>query len=144
MVNVENKLSTHRSAVAQAIVSVNEETMMLIKSHALKKGDVLTVAQIAGILGAKQVANLIPLCHPIKIDNVELNLELLPSLNHIKIKAKVNSFSRTGVEMEALTAVSIAALTVYDMCKAADPRIIIHEIKLLSKKGGKKDFDCND
>ena len=144
MVNVGNKSITNRVAIAQAIVIVNDQVMNKIKNQEIKKGDVLNVARIAGILSAKKTSSLIPLCHPVQIDDIQIIIDPFYEPNKIKIKAKVNSLSKTGVEMEALTAVSIASLTIYDMCKAVDSCIIIQEVKLVLKKGGKKDFISED
>lgn len=136
MVNVGDKEPASRSAVAGARVLVNAETFNLIKSGGVKKGDVLTVAQIAGIMGAKRTSDLIPMCHPIIIDGVKLELRLDEEKVAVEIKATVTCTGRTGVEMEALTAVSVAALTVYDMCKAVQRDMIISDVRLISKTGG--------
>lgn len=136
MVNVGDKESTSRSAVAGARVLVNAETFNLIKSGGVKKGDVLTVAQIAGIMGSKRTSDLIPMCHPIIIDGVKLELRLDEEKVAVEITATVTCTGRTGVEMEALTAVSVAALTVYDMCKAVQRDMIISDVRLISKTGG--------
>jgi len=136
MVDVAEKPVTERTAVAAARVRVSEGTFALIKSGGMKKGDVLTVAQIAGIMGAKRTPDLIPMCHPILIDGVKLRLSLCDEENTVEIEAEVRCTGRTGVEMEALTAVSVAALTVYDMCKAVQKDMVITDIRLLSKSGG--------
>ena len=136
MVDVGDKSQTRRTAVAGARVFVNEDTFALIKSGGMKKGDVLTVAQIAGIMGAKQTPGLIPMCHPVQVDGIDLHLELNGSLCCVEITATVSCFGRTGVEMEALTAASTAALTVYDMCKAVQKDMVISDIRLLEKTGG--------
>ena len=136
MVDVGVKDVTCRKAVAAASVLVNEETFSLIKTGGMKKGDVLTVAQIAGVMGAKRTPDLIPMCHPILIDGVNLNLSLNEEKSSVEIEATVSCSGRTGVEMEALTAVSTAALTVYDMCKAVQKDIVITDIRLLEKTGG--------
>lgn len=136
MVNVGEKNETTRTAVAAARVIVNEDTFQLIKTGGMKKGDVLTVAQIAGIMGAKRTSELIPMCHPVIIDGVELTLTLDEARQSVEIRAAVSCAGRTGVEMEALTAVSTAALTVYDMCKAVQRDIVITDIRLISKTGG--------
>ena len=136
MVNVGDKPVTHRTARAGARVLVNEDTFALIESGGLKKGDVLTVAQLAGIMGAKRTPDLIPLCHPILMDGINLELSLDETRKSVEIKATVSCDGRTGVEMEALTAVSTAALTVYDMCKAVQKDMVITDIRLLSKTGG--------
>ena len=136
MVCVSEKNITQRKAVAAARVLVNKETFELIKSGGMKKGDVLTVAQIAGIMGAKQTPYLIPMCHPVFIEGVNLNLYLNEEKFSIEIFCEVHCENKTGVEMEALTAVSIAALTVYDMCKAVQRDILITDIRLIQKSGG--------
>lgn len=136
MVNVGEKPETVRTAVAAGRVYVNEETFSLIKSGGMKKGDVLTVAQIAGVMGAKRTPELIPMCHPVIIDGIDLALSLNEEELCVDIRAEVSCAGRTGVEMEALTAVSAAALTVYDMCKAVQRDMVISDIRLLSKTGG--------
>ena len=138
MVNVSEKSISQRTAVARGRVLVNASTFALIQSGGMKKGDVLTVAQIAGIMGAKRTPELIPMCHPILIDGVDLKLSLDDTRTSVEIEAIVSCNGRTGVEMEALTAVSAAALTVYDMCKAVQKDIVISEICLVSKTGGKQ------
>lgn len=136
MVDVGEKPVTARTAAAEATVLVNEHTFELIKTGGMKKGDVLTVAQIAGVMGAKRTPDLIPMCHPIMIDGVNLELHLDEEHKAVCIQASVSCGGRTGVEMEALTAVSTAALTVYDMCKAVQKDIEITGIRLISKTGG--------
>lgn len=136
MVNVGEKNATKRTAVAGGRVLVNRATFDLIRSGGMKKGDVLTVAQIAGIMGAKRTPDLIPMCHPILIDGVDLKLTLDEERCAVDIRATVSCSGRTGVEMEALTAVSAAALTVYDMCKAVQKDMVIADIRLLEKTGG--------
>ena len=136
MVDVGDKPLSDRCAVAAARVLVNPECFELIKSGGMKKGDVLTVAQIAGIMGAKRTAQLIPMCHPVMINGIDLSLRLDDSRLSVEIEATVSCDGRTGVEMEALTAVSTAALTVYDMCKAVQKDIVISDIRLLKKSGG--------
>ena len=136
MVDIGEKAESRRTAVAAARVLVNADTFRLIQSGGVKKGDVLTVAQIAGILGAKRTPDLIPMCHPILIDGIDLNLTLDESRCSGEIRASVSCDGRTGVEMEALTAASVAALTVYDMCKAVQRDMVISDIRLLSKSGG--------
>lgn len=136
MVNVGDKDVTQRTATAGASVLVNADTFALIKSGGMKKGDVLTVAQIAGIMGAKRTPDLIPMCHPILIDGVNLNLSLDDEKQSVEILATVSCAGRTGVEMEALTAASVAALTVYDMCKAVQKDIVISNLRLVNKTGG--------
>lgn len=136
MVDVGEKESSCRTAVAAARVLVNKETFALIKSGGMKKGDVLTVAQIAGIMGAKNTPDIIPMCHPILLNGIDMELSMDESRNSIEIRAVVSCNGHTGVEMEALTAVSTAALTVYDMCKAVQKDIVITDIRLLDKTGG--------
>ncbi len=136
MVDVSEKPDTKRTAVAQARICVNEETFRMILSGGVKKGDVLTVAQIAGIMGAKKTAELIPMCHPITCDGIDIMCTPEEESLSIRIVATVTTTGKTGVEMEALTAVSAAALTVYDMCKALQKDMEIREIRLLKKTGG--------
>ena len=136
MVDVGEKPESRRTAVAATRVLVNKNTFDLIRSGGMKKGDVLTVAQIAGVMGAKRTPDLIPMCHPILIDGINLSLRLDESRCSVEIEATVSCDGRTGVEMEALTAVSTAALTVYDMCKAVQKDMVITDIRLLSKTGG--------
>ncbi|MGE4484272.1 MAG: cyclic pyranopterin monophosphate synthase MoaC [Oscillospiraceae bacterium] len=137
MVDVGYKDVTERTAIAAGRVILNSKTFDLIKSGGVKKGDVLTVAQIAGIMGAKRTPDFIPMCHPVFIDGIDLDLELCEADLSVEIRATVTCSGRTGVEMEALTAVSAAALTVYDMCKAVQRDMIISDIRLLTKTGGK-------
>lgn len=136
MVNVGDKPDSQRCAVAAARVIVSPETFSLIKSGGMKKGDVLTVAQIAGIMGAKRTPDIIPMCHPVSIQGIDMKLRLNEELCCVEIESRVNCAGQTGVEMEALSAVSIAALTVYDMCKAVQKDIVISNIRLISKSGG--------
>ena len=136
MVDVGSKDRTKRVAVAAGRVLVNPHTFALIKSGGIKKGDVLTVAQIAGIMGAKHTPDLVPMCHPILMDGIDMELSLDETRKSVEIKATVTCDGRTGVEMEALTAVSVAALTVYDMCKAVQKDMVIADIRLLKKTGG--------
>lgn len=137
MVDVGAKDITSREAVARGYVSIQPETARLIREGLMKKGDVLTVAQIAGIMGAKKTSELIPLCHPLPLDKVNVDLELDGELGRINIIATASTSARTGVEMEALTAVSVAALTLYDMCKAVDRGISIEGVRLVRKRGGR-------
>ena len=136
MVNVVEKPITQRVAVAAGRVLVNEHTFSLIRSGGVKKGDVLTVAQIAGVMGAKRTPDLIPMCHIVQVEGIDLELHLDEERHSVEITASVCCDGRTGVEMEALTAVSTAALTVYDMCKAVQKDMTITDIRLLSKTGG--------
>lgn len=136
MVDVGAKPDSERIAVAAGVVYVEPETLRLIRAGALKKGDVLTVARIAGIMAAKRTSELIPLCHPIALTQIEVDLTLNETLNAVEITATARTIGKTGVEMEALTAVSAAALTVYDMAKAVDRGMRISDIRLLEKHGG--------
>ena len=136
MVDVGEKPVSQRVAVAAARVLVNENTFALIRSGGMKKGDVLTVAQIAGVMGAKRTPDIIPMCHPILMDGINLDLHLDEQRKSVEIYATVSCDGRTGVEMEALTAVSTAALTVYDMCKAVQKDMVITDIRLVKKTGG--------
>ena len=136
MVDVSEKQETQRTALAAGTVFVNAETFRLIETGGMAKGDVLATAQIAGIMAAKKTAELIPMCHPILIDGIDIRLELDENLLSVDIRAAVSCTGHTGVEMEALTAVSAAALTVYDMCKAVQKDMLITDIRLLQKTGG--------
>jgi cyclic pyranopterin phosphate synthase len=136
MVDVGEKPTTARRAIAAARVIVSEKTFALIQSGGMKKGDVLTVAQIGGIMGAKRTPDLIPMCHPVPVSGIDLSLALNQDTCSVEITATVSCDGRTGVEMEALTAVSVAALTVYDMCKAVQKDMVITDIRLLEKTGG--------
>jgi cyclic pyranopterin monophosphate synthase len=144
MVDVSAKPVTLREAVAEGWVTMAADTLRAIAEERVPKGEVLAVARVAGIMGAKRCGELIPLCHPLPVESVEVDFdlpELEPSDGNpvkLRIKATARISSKTGVEMEALTAVSLAALTVYDMCKAIDKQMVIHDIKLLSKTGGTK------
>ena len=137
MVDVGNKDVTSREAVARGYVSIQPETARLIREGLMKKGDVLTVAQLAGIMGAKKTSELIPLCHPLPLDRVDVDLEMDGERSRINVTATASTSARTGVEMEALTAVSVAALTLYDMCKSVDRDIRIEGIRLVRKRGGR-------
>ena len=144
MVDVGGKPETHRSATASAVVRMAPATLALIRDKALAKGDVLEIARLAGIMGAKKTADLIPLCHPLPLTSVEVNFEF-DGDSMLVVSATARVFGRTGVEMEALVAVSTAALTVYDMCKAADRAIEIDRVRLDAKTGGKSgDFRRGD
>jgi cyclic pyranopterin phosphate synthase len=131
MVDVGDKPPQRRQAKAAGHIFLTAETIELIRNNEMKKGDVLTVAQIAGIQAAKQTANLIPLCHPLALDKIDVSLQLTE--DGVKAESVVRCIGRTGVEMEALTAVSVALLTVYDMCKAVDKQMRMGEIKLIEK-----------
>jgi cyclic pyranopterin phosphate synthase len=137
MVDVSEKSETERSATAKGAVIMSAETLRLIKSGGVKKGDVLSVAQLAGIMGAKRTPDLIPLCHPLSLSSVTVELSLNEAKSAVEITATCKLKGKTGVEMEALTAVSVAALTVYDMVKAADKGLRITDIRLTHKSGGK-------
>lgn len=137
MVDVSEKAETTRVAIAQATITMAPETLDLIIDGQIGKGDVLGVARLAGIGGAKRTSDLIPLCHPLRIDKVSVELEPDPANNAVQIEATVNATDKTGVEMEALTAASVAALTVYDMCKAADRAMTLGPVRLVYKSGGK-------
>lgn len=135
MVDVMDKAETFREAIAEGTVIVEPDTMELIKSGGIKKGDVLSVAQVAGIMAAKKTSDMIPMCHPLMLSGVDISFELTDA--EIHIKATVRCKGSTGVEMEALSAVSTAALTIYDMCKAVQRDITISDIRLMYKSGGK-------
>lgn len=135
MVEVSDKDDSRRTAVAKGRIEMGAETVEMIKEGVVKKGDVLSVSQIAGIMGAKKTSDLIPMCHNIPLTGADISFELLES--GLEIRAEVKTVGKTGVEMEALTAVSITALTIYDMCKAVDKAMVIKEIALLKKTGGK-------
>ena len=137
MVDVSAKEVTLRTASAGGTVILNEETFQLVEAGRMKKGDVLSVSQVAGIMAAKRNSDLIPMCHPIALTGVDISFELDSEKHTIDITATVRCKGETGVEMEALTAVSVAALTIYDMCKAAQKDIVIDHIRLLTKSGGK-------
>ncbi len=145
MVNVGEKEETSRKAIATGQVFVQAATLSAVREGGLKKGDVLSVAQLAGIMGAKKTSELIPLCHPLSLSHIDVSLALNETDCAIDIRAECRLQGRTGVEMEALTAVSIAALTVYDMCKSIDRDMQIGQIGLIHKSGGKSgDFEKND
>ena len=136
MVDVTEKNITQRTAVARGSVRTSRETIVLIKEQGLKKGDVLAVAQVAGIMAAKKTSDIIPMCHPLNLTGVDIDFRLVDE-GIIEIEARVKVSGQTGVEMEALTAVSVAALTIYDMCKAVQKDIIIRDCRLVYKAGGK-------
>ena len=137
MVDVGQKPDTERLAIAGGEIVMQPETLRLIRDGAIKKGDVLTVARIAGIMAAKRTSELIPLCHPIPLSHVDVSLTLDEAANKIIVRATARTIGKTGVEMEALTAASVAALTVYDMAKAVDRGMRIQNVRLLEKHGGK-------
>ncbi|WP_117237859.1 cyclic pyranopterin monophosphate synthase MoaC [Thermus sediminis] len=137
MVDVTEKPTTFRTATAEAFVELTEEALKALEEGGVGKGDPLSVAQLAGIMAAKKTAELIPLCHPLPLTGVEVKVELLREEGQVRIEATVRTKAETGVEMEALTACAIAALTVYDMLKAASKGLSIREVRLLHKAGGK-------
>jgi cyclic pyranopterin monophosphate synthase len=137
MVDVTDKAETTREATATGAVLMQSETLKAIMDRGIKKGDVLSVAQLAGIMGAKRTSDLIPLCHPLALSSVKVELSCDPKRNAVDIRATAKITGKTGVEMEALTAVSVTALTVYDMCKAIDKGMRLTDIRLIKKTGGK-------
>ncbi len=137
MVNVSSKAATHRIAVATGRIEMAPATLAIIQSSTAKKGDVLGIARIAGIQAAKKTSDLIPLCHPLALTRVMVDFELLPAENAVHCSATVETVGPTGVEMEALTAVQIALLTIYDMCKAVDKHMRMTDVRVVRKQGGK-------
>jgi len=137
MVDISDKNNTDRIAIASGFIEINKETINLVEIGSLKKGDVLTVAKIAAIQASKKTSSLIPLCHNLNLNKIDIEFNIDKHENKIYCKSTVNCSGKTGVEMEALTAVSIALLTIYDMCKASDKNMLISEIRLLEKHGGK-------
>jgi cyclic pyranopterin phosphate synthase len=137
MVDVSGKDVTERVATAAGSVLMAAETMRLVQEGGMKKGDVISVARLAGIMGAKKTPELIPLCHPLALNGIDVELTLDPARNAVDITATCRVSGRTGVEMEALTAVSVAALTIYDMCKAVDRAMRLTDIRLIAKSGGR-------
>jgi cyclic pyranopterin monophosphate synthase len=144
MVDVGHKPDTARTAIARGEVHMKSETLRLIRAGQMKKGDVLTIAQIAGITAAKRTSDLIPLCHPLPLSKIDVDLTLDESLPGVVITATAKTVGKTGVEMEALTAVSVAALTVYDMAKAAEKTMRIQNIRLVEKHGGQSGEVVNE
>ena len=140
MVDVGEKAVSRRTAVAEGKIVLGETAWRLVEENKIKKGDVLTVSQLAGLMAVKQTSSLIPLCHPLNVDNITITLTLHPSDYSVQVRAEVSCTDKTGVEMEALTGVSVALLTVYDMCKAVTKDMTISDIRLLSKTGGKSDY----
>ena len=140
MINVSNKKITSRYAIAQGIIKFNKKTFLKILSNKTAKGEIINTAIIGGILAAKKTDDLIPLCHNIPIDSINIDINTSKSKNSLIITCEVKNTAKTGVEMEALTGVSIACLTIYDMCKGLDKKITINEIKLIKKTGGKSNF----
>lgn len=137
MVDVTGKNTTHREAVACATISMKPATMRLIMARKIAKGDVLAVARVAGIMAAKRTPDLIPMCHPLQVSSVTIDLVLNDEKNEITVTSTVKVTGQTGVEMEALLSASVAALTIYDMCKAVDKEMVISGVMLLEKRGGK-------
>ncbi len=137
MVDVSNKEETLREAVACGNVYMKRETLQRINEGTIKKGDVLSVAQVGGIMGCKKTSDIIPMCHPIMISGCDISFNLNFDKNRVEITATVKNTGQTGVEMEALTAVTVAGLTIYDMCKAIDREMIISDVMLMKKSGGK-------
>jgi len=137
MVNVGEKPISHRIAIADGRIRMQTETLTLIQSGGHKKGDVLGIARIAGIMGAKKTSDLIPLCHPLALTSVEVEFSIEEAPAAIYCKATAETRGQTGVEMEAITAVQVSLLTIYDMCKAVDRGMVLHDVALLSKSGGK-------
>lgn len=144
MVDVGDKPDTSRIAIAKGEVVMRSETLKLIQRGAMKKGDVLSVAQIAGVMAAKKTADLIPLCHPLPLTQVKVDMDLDAELPGVRITATARTVGKTGVEMEALTAVSVAALTVYDMAKAVEKTMRIQNIRLVEKHGGRSGDIVNE
>ena len=140
IIDISKKEITKRTATAQGSIIFSKKTFKKLEKMQTKKGEITNVAILAGIMGAKKTSELIPLCHNIDITNVDIKITTNKKLSNLVINASVKSTSKTGVEMEALTAVSISCLTIYDMCKSLDKKIIIDKIKLVSKKGGKSDY----
>ena len=137
MVDVSAKQETHRIAVAAGSIRMKPETLQLIQSGSAKKGDVLGIARIAAIMGAKRTSDLVPLCHPLPITRVAVDFEVYAAANSVHCRAQVETVGKTGVEMEALTAVQVGLLTIYDMCKAADRGMVMTNVRVLEKHGGK-------
>lgn len=137
MVDVGEKKDTDRVAVAKGSIILSREVLEKVKEGSMKKGDVISVAQVAGIMGAKKTADIIPMCHNIFITGVDLSFEIDEERSAIDIEAVASTIGKTGIEMEALHAVSVAALTIYDMCKAVDKNMVIENIRLIRKEGGK-------
>ena len=137
MVDVSQKNETERIATACSIISISKETLECIKNNKIGKGDVLGVARVAGIMAAKRTSDLIPMCHPLMLSSCNIDYEIDEGKNNIKIYATVKIVGKTGVEMEALTAATVCALTIYDMCKAIDKKMVIENTFLLNKRGGK-------
>jgi len=137
MVDISDKNETRREAVARGVITMQPGTLRLIQKGALPKGDVLAAGRLAGIMAAKRVPDLIPLCHPLLLTNAEVEFTPLEESGRLNIESRVKMTGRTGAEMEALTAVAVAALTIYDMCKSVDKEMVIGSIRLVAKRGGK-------
>lgn len=137
MVDVSEKPQTQREAVARGAIYMKPETIRMIIERAIPKGDVITVARVAGIMAAKRTSDLIPMCHPLNLTSVNVDISIEEEKNRLTIESRVKTVGQTGVEMEALTAVSVTALTIYDMCKAVDKEMVISDIMLMEKRGGK-------
>ncbi len=137
MVDVSEKPRTQREAVAKGAIYMKPETIRMIIERAIPKGDVITVARVAGIMAAKRTSDLIPMCHPLNLTSVNVDISIEEEKNRLTIESRVKTVGQTGVEMEALTAVSVTALTIYDMCKAVDKEMVISDIMLMEKRGGK-------
>jgi cyclic pyranopterin phosphate synthase len=140
MVNVQNKTPTLRTAIAQCIIKVPNNIYTAVLENTVKKGDVIAVSRLSGIISAKKTSELIPLCHQINLNSVEISIES-EKKNEFLIMSEVNAYDKTGVEMEALVAVNITALTFYDMCKALSKDMVISETRLIEKRGGKSDYN---
>ena len=140
IVDISNKKITDRIAIAQGIVEFSKSTYKKIESLKTKKGEIKSIAIIAGILGAKKTSDVIPLCHNIKIENIDVDIKAIRKLSSLVVTSTVKSRGKTGVEMEALNSVSVSCLTIYDMCKSIDNKIVIKDIRLVNKRGGKSDL----
>ena len=144
MVDISDKKPTLRIARASGFVKMDDSTLELIKNKLLPKGDLFEVAKVAGIIAAKKNSELVPMCHPLSISYIDVSVELDNDRSGIRLTSEIRLEGKTGAEMEALTAVSIAALTVYDMCKAVDKNMVINDIKLVEKSGGKSDYKLHE
>jgi cyclic pyranopterin phosphate synthase len=144
MIDVTGKERSVRKAIARGKVLMKKKTLNLIERGEIPKGDVFVVAKIAGIMGAKKTSEMIPMCHPLELTGIDIRFSKDAALGEITIEATVHTVGRTGVEMEAMTAVSVAALTIYDMCKSADKNIVLSDIKLITKHGGKSGLFIRD
>ena len=140
IVDISSKKITSRMAIAQGIVEFSKSTYKKIESLKTKKGEIKSIAIIAGILGAKKTSDVIPLCHNIKIENIDVDIKAIRKLSSLVVTSTVKSRGKTGVEMEALNSVSVSCLTIYDMCKSIDNKIVIKDIRLVNKRGGKSDL----